>query len=175
MAMLKRFEIWLLLILIGGGLFYVFNIQTPDNEFGREPIPPEPDQIAKPEPLPRFSLNKTTITRDGDHFIAEIEILIRNDQNQSAEQNPPNIRLWAAGGNEVPEFFLPFQAPVNTRKPGESQSTFRFWLSQDDINGPVSLQIDNDTIPVKTGEFKADILPDKQSRSFTGTNWSPNA
>ena len=175
MALLKRFELWLLLILIGSGLFYVFNIEAPDDEYGREPISPEPSQIAKSEPPPRFSLNKTTITRDGDHFLAEIEIHIRNEHKQPLEHNPPNIRLWAAGGNEVPEFFLPFQSPVKTLEPGETNTTLRFWLTLDDINGSVSLQINNDTIPVKTGDFKADVLPDKQSRSFTGTNWSPKA
>ena len=44
-----------------------------------------------------------------------------------------------------------------------------------DINGPVTLQIGEETIPIKTGGFEANTLPDKQSRSFTGTDWSHKA
>ena len=176
MSLLKRFELWVLLILIGGGLFYVFNIDDSDDDYGRAPITAtDPDIPDKPEPLPRFSLQKTTITRDGNHFLAEIEIRCRNDHKQALELNSSGTRLWAAGGNEVHPFFLPFQAPVKIQSLEETDITLRFWLSHDDINGPIFMQINDDTIPVKIGGFKANILPDKHSRSFTGTDWSSKA
>ena len=88
---------------------------------------------------------------------------------------PPSTRLMAAGGQEVPAFFLPFQTPVKIPASGEKNATLRYWLSHDEINGPVSLKIDNEMIPVKTGGFEMNLLPDKQSRSFAGTDWSSKA
>jgi len=170
MSLLKRFELWVLLILIGGGLWYVFNLE--DAEKGRAPIAAEEPVGSDPaEAVPRFSLQKTTLTRDGDHFLAEIEIHCRNDRNQPLELAAPGTRLLAAGGQEVEAFFLPFQPPVRIPALGEMDVTLRYWLSHDEINGPLSLRIDEDTIPVKVGGFEIDMLPDKQSRSFPGTEW----
>lgn len=170
MSLLKRFELWVLLMLIGGGLWYVFSLE--DTNRGRAPIaaeePPTTDQA---EPPPRFSLQKTTLTRDGDHFLVEIEIHFRNDRQQMLELALPGTRLLAAGGQEVPVFFLPFQPPVKIPALEEMDVTLRYWLSYDEINGPLSLLIDKDTIPVKVGGFEIDMLSDKQSRSFPGTEW----
>jgi len=166
----------MLLILIGGGLFYVFNIQDADVVQGRAPITAaESDQADNVEPTPRFSLQKTTITRDGNHFLAEINIHCRNENERALELIPPGTRLLAAGDHEVPAFFLPFQVPVKVPAAGEMDITLRYWLSHDEINGPVSLNIDNEIVPVKTGGFADDVLSDKQSRSFTGTDWNKKA
>ncbi len=174
MALLKRFELWLLLILIGGGLFYVINIQDADQ--GRAPIrASNPIDSEKPAPPPRFSLQKTTITRDGDHFLAEIKIHCRNEHGQTLKLSPHDTRLLAAGGQEIPAFFLPFQPSPQVPESSEADVILRYWLSQDDINGPISLQIDKDSIPIKIGAYEPDALPDKQSRSFTGTNWNSKA
>lgn len=172
MSLLKRFELWVLLILIGGGLWYVINLEDGEKGPGRAPIAAEdPASTGQAEPPPRLSLQKTTLTRDGDHFLAEIEIHCRNDQPQALELVPPGTRLLAAGGQEVAAFFLPFQPPVKIPALGEMDVSLRYWLSHDEINGPVSLSIDKDTIPVKVGGFEIDLLPDKQSRSFPGTEW----
>lgn len=176
MALLKRFELWLLLILIGGGLFYVFNIENAGDEQGRAPITTnDPDGPDKPEPPPRFTLQKTTITRDGDHFLAEITIRCRNEKEQALKLIPPGTRLMAAGGQEIPTFFLPFQPVIQVPKSSEADVTLRYWLNSDDINGPVSLLIESDTIPIKNGDFEIESLPDKQSRSYTDTNWNSKA
>ena len=176
MVLLKRFELWVLLILISGGLFYVFNIENADEEQGRAPITAsDPNDSDQPEPPPRFTLQKTIVTRDGDHFLAEITIHCRNDHEQPLELISPSTRLMAASGQEVPAFFLPFQAKAQVPDSSEADVTLRYWLSNDDINGPVSLQIDEDTIQIKSGGFEIDTLPDKKSRSFTGTNWSSKA
>lgn len=176
MSLLKRFELWVLLIFIGGGLFYIFNMQGIDNKNERAPITaPSPDVSDKSEPSPRFSLQKTTISRDGDHFLAEIMLNCRNDHKQALALVSPGTRLMAAGGQEIPAFFLPFQAPPEIPASTEKNVTLRYWLNHEQINGPVSLKIDTETVSIKTGGFEIDILPDKQSRSFTGTDWSPKA
>ena len=176
MAVLKRFELWLLLILISGGLLYVFNIENADDEHGRAPITTtDADDSVVPEPLPRYSLQKTTLTRDGDHFLAEITIHCRNDHEQALKFISPGTRLMAAGGQEIPAFFLPFQPASQVPKSSEADVTLRYWLSNDDIIGPVSLQINEDIIPIKRGGFKIEALPDKQSLSFTDTDWSSKA
>jgi len=176
MSLLKRFELWVLLILIGGGLFYVFNIQDASDEYGRAPITAtDSDSSDEPEPPPRFSLRKTTITRDGDNFLAEIDLFWRIDRTQTPKLNSPGTRLLAAGDREIPTFFLPFQAPVQVPESGEVAITLRYWLSRDDIAGPLSLHIEKDIISVKTGEFDAEELPEKQSRSFTDNDWSTKA
>jgi len=172
MSLLKRFELWVLLMLIGGGLWYVFNLE--DDESGRARIPIAAEgtaSLGQAEPAPRFSLQKTTLTRDGDHFLAEIEVHCRNDRQQVLELGPPGTRLLAAGGQEAPVFFLPFQPPAKIPASGEMDVTLRYWLSYDEINGPLSLLIGKDTIPVKVGGFEIGMLADKQSRSFPGTAW----
>ncbi|NOY00686.1 MAG: hypothetical protein GXP30_13275 [Verrucomicrobia bacterium] len=60
-------------------------------------------------------------------------------------------------------------------KSSEGDVTLRYWLNSDDINGPVSLLIESDTIPIKSGGFEIESLPDKQSRSYTDTNWNSKA
>ncbi len=172
MSLLKRFELWVLLILIGGGLWYIFQEAGVEPGRGRAPIAAKiPEPANQVEAVSRFSLQQTTVTRDGDHFLVEIQIHCRNDQNQMLTLAAPGTRLLAAGGQEVPVFFLPFQEPVKIPPLGEKEITLRYWLSYDEINGPVSLDIGKDSIPIKVGGFKTDKLADKQSRSFHGTEW----
>lgn len=172
MSLLKRLELWVLLILIGGGLWYVFTLEDSENGQGRPAIvTEEPASTGQVKPVTHFSLQKTTLTRDGDHFLAEIEIHCRNDQQQALDLVPPGTRLVAAGGQEVAAFFLPFEPAIKIPAAGEKDVTLRYWLSHDQINGPVSLLIDKETIPVKIGGFEIDMLSDKQSRSFPGTEW----
>ncbi len=180
MALLKRFELWLLLILIAGGLYYVLNLQPLDKTTGRKPITraqTDPEQKPTKQAQPRFSLQKTTLSRDGDHFLAQIEIECQKDSDQTLLLNPPDTQLLAAGAREVPVFFLPFHKPTPIPESKGKTFTLRYWLTADNLKGPLTLKIAHSTLPIKTGEFKTDDLPDQQSRSFTSSQWvsKPNS
>ncbi|MCF6313519.1 MAG: hypothetical protein L3J39_13825 [Verrucomicrobiales bacterium] len=175
MALFKRFELWLLLILIGGGLYYVLQVESPKHDRGREPlsqIEDEPTTQPAAQDTPRFSLEKTTITRDGDHFIVQIDLQCQQSSGKTLRLQTPHTQLLASGARAMEVFFLPFQ-PQPTLAEAEGKTfTLRYWLTRDDLKSPLTLKIDNTEVPIKkSAHFDPDSLPTQQSKTFTTAEW----
>lgn len=174
MALFKRFELWLLLILIGGGLYYVLLLQTPKKSNGRAPLTQAHNETdIKPSPLdtPRFTLKKTSLTRDGDHFMVQIDMQCQQSSSEALQLQTPHTQLLASGAREMKVFFLPFQPKPTLAEAKGKTFTLRYWLTRDDLKSPLTLKIGSTKVPVKSAHFDPDSLPDKHSKTFTTTEW----
>ncbi len=174
MTLLKRFELWLLLILIGGGLYYVLNLSPSEQTTGQRPaIANATEEINTNKPPVRFVLQKTIISRDDDHFLIEIEVLCHNPNAEALLLPPDTTQLFAANGQPAATFFLPFQAPRAVPANSEKSITLRYWLNHDSFKGPISLKIDGEHIKIKNSRFDSDSLADTESLTFTTADWTP--
>lgn len=174
MALFKRFELWLLLILIGGGLYYVLQQQAPKLDSRRAPLSQTQNQPATkqtPQNKPRFLLKKSSITRDGDHFIVQIDMQCQRNNDKALLLQTPHTQLLASGAREMEVFFLPFQPKPSIEEAKGKIFTLRYWLTQDDLKSPLTLKIGSTELSVKSSQFEPQNLPNKQSKTFTTNQW----
>jgi hypothetical protein len=91
------------------------------------------------------------LKRDYGNARLDIDLRVRNDSAEKLVMTTPKVKLVAAGGREVPEFFL-----IEPRPEIEPQSTedvqLRYWLEEGDLKAALTLEVDGKTLAIKGGE-----------------------
>jgi len=133
MAIFKRFEVWLLLLLSIAGVAYVlWSESRPDDD------PAKADSnlevVEEEEEMPkRFEIREVRAVPEGENRVIEIELLARSDSSKPEELTPEKARLLAryegeADEIELPTFFLPFDPPPLIEPKSESIVLLKYWL-----------------------------------------------
>ncbi|MCB1237745.1 MAG: hypothetical protein KDM91_21955 [Verrucomicrobiae bacterium] len=147
MAIFKRFEVWLLLVLSAAGIAFVLWSERKggDGANAETVAPAETDgETAKP---PAFQVRAVRVVPEGDGVVVEIELRGRNDDALPRELAAPAVKLLTADGAEVPPFFMPFDPPPALPPGGESIVTLRYWLKGAE-RPALSLQIAGEPEPL---------------------------
>ena len=160
MAIFKRFEVWLLLVLSIAGVGYVlWSENQPDPDEGTDPIAPDPE---KTEDKKRFKIREVRTVAEGANQVIEVELLGRNDTDQPEELILSEIRLLAKyegdeEESELPSFFLPFDPPPTLAPKSESIVILKYWLeSKTGMPNPLlRLEIDSESLKVRLPEIQA--------------------
>jgi hypothetical protein len=154
MAIFKRFEVWLLLVLSIAGVGYVlWSENQADGDDGADsgPIKSDPVEVVE-EAARQFEVREIRTVADGNNHVIEIELLGRNDSGDPKELTPPEVRLLAKyegdeEESELPSFFLPFDPPPTLAPNGESIVTLKYWLEPrfGKSNPSLTLRIGNES------------------------------
>lgn len=149
MALFKRFEIWLLLVAILGGLAWVF-LSGPRDEFEEEVLTGEKAAPAKVQES-ALVLRRLAIKRDYGNLRLDIDLKLRNDKPDKLILAAPKVRLVTNDGREVPSFFLPFDPVPELPANSTHEAQLRYWLEKKDLQGTLVLEVEGQKLLVKDG------------------------
>jgi len=164
----KRIELWVLLAMIVAGMVYVF---TSNPGGGDGPL--TGTGTGGPAPKDKeLVLHKSTLERDYGNVRLDIDLKVRNDSSDKLVMQSPAVRLLASSGKEVPSFFLPFDALPEIPAKSSQDVQLRYWLSTDDLKGPLTLEVKGKTLEVKSAQ-PVDIatLKNGEKKVIKGTVW----
>lgn len=168
MQFLKRIELWIFLVIVLAGLFFVFRPHPRDAETGSD-SGISTNSAATDAPL---QIHRCVLTRDFGNAQLDIEVHVRNDGAQTLTLQPPDARLLTAKGREVPGFFLPFQQQpqVSAKSAGDVQ--LRYWLDSADLNDALKLDVKGQTVEVKSAKaFELNSMKNGDKRTINPGEW----
>lgn len=162
MKFFHRFEVWLLVALSVGAAVWVFT-NRPAIEGNPETIEPS----APPEPP--IKILRTTLERDYGNARLDIELRYRNASPRALSLQPPDARLLAADGKEVPPFVLPIEKPAEIAAQTAQDVRLRYWLDQAQLQGTLTLDIRGDKAEVKSAApLNLEKLDNRKSKTWSG-------
>lgn len=164
MAIFKRIEIWILLLLLVGGAVYVIT----SGSRGRE----GEGRIVAEEGASRIRIEKMEVVRDYGN--AKLDLRIRYDNTGGAElaASPPDIRLVTGDGEPVDVFFLAGDFPPSVPAGAVAEVTLRYWLKPEHFDQSLSLEIRGQSVPVKSARpFDLGALENQETRELEGIDW----
>ncbi|NNE93460.1 MAG: hypothetical protein HKN23_17580 [Verrucomicrobiales bacterium] len=169
MTMFKRIEIWLLLFLVGGAIWFVFKtdgdaekpepapVVKSDSNGKNSPDDPEakggntkPD--TGPKKSARFEIRKVSAVQEPGGKVVELTVLGRNQDGDSLELKSPTVRLVTDAGDEIDSFFLPFEPPPVLEADGESTAELKYWIQGEGNAAKLWLEIDGERLAVNLDE-----------------------
>lgn len=135
-VVLKRFEIWLLLAVVGVLIYVALQPVEPEVEEAPAPIAtavlpgveskPSTEAAETPEDYPAVALDSITVKKSGEGSLVEITILARSTTD--SEVSDAAISAMTASGEPVERFFEPFRETAMLFPDEESLVTTRWWL-----------------------------------------------
>jgi len=163
MSFLKRFEVWLLIVLSLGAAIWVF---TTDSDPGLG----EPEPIATDAaPEAALKIHRCTLERDYGNARLDIELRYRNTSPRPLSLQPPDVRLLTADGKEVPPFILPVEKPPQIAAQTAQDVRLRYWLDKSHLQGPLTLEIRGEKAEVKSAApVDLDKLENGKPKTWTG-------
>ncbi len=175
MGVLKRFEVWVLLALVAGGLFFVFTQQGSRDgalQPGKEEKPEEKTGGPSSATISPLKLQSIVIERDGDHAVLDLAVRYENQSSGPLDLRPPESRLLAAEGEEIPEFILPFAPSPVVPADSEAEVSLQFWLPVSRLEGSLELDVAGDRLLVKSpAPFPTDTLKQGERLTFDSPDW----
>ncbi|MFZ4763758.1 MAG: hypothetical protein ACOYMN_02295 [Roseimicrobium sp.] len=168
MQLLKRFELWILLAVITGGLTWVFLSQESDESDVTGDLSAA---VTLDRQLP-LKLHRCVLLRDYANARLDIDLRVLNDEDKKLVLQAPTVRLLTAQGREVPSFFLPFD-PVPEVPPKSRQDVqLRYWLEKTDLEGALTLEVAGKAMPVKSAKpFALETVPNGVTKAFAAGSW----
>ncbi|MEM1295248.1 MAG: hypothetical protein AAGH89_07775 [Verrucomicrobiota bacterium] len=149
MSILKRFEVWMLLVFVTAGIGFVLfthqsaKNQTDDEEFTvLDPIDAEPE-------APFAIETAKLIQDDAEHWLLELQVRYRNSTEDELKLISPDTTLKTESGLRVPDFFLPFSPPPVIAPEAEQVVDLRYWLDTRHHDQPLWLSIFDEEIKVE--------------------------
>lgn len=169
MNFLKRIELWVLLLLVIGGIAYVFTSRPGDEDDVTPAHGPTLIIENTGEPL---QLRRTSLKRDYQNARLDLTVRVRNDSLSPLPMQSPKVKLLTDKGREVPSFFLPFEKQPEVAAKSTEEVQLRYWLEASDLQGGLSLDVEGKTIPIK-GAKPLDIntLKNAEEKVLPGTDW----
>ncbi len=153
MAILKRFEVWMLLLFLTVGIGFVLfthhaEKNAPDPESDLATI-----DATEPKPKVPFEIETTKLIQDdAEHWLLELQVRYRNEGSDPLELTAPRAHLKTESGGEVPNFFLALAPPPVVPAEAEQVVDLRYWLNAGHRQEPLWLTILNDRVPVELAE-----------------------
>lgn len=145
MEVLKRVEVWVLLILVAGGVVFVLVTQRPSLPEG----PPPAEAVVETEKAAPFEVEGATLRRESaDHWVLELAVSYRNDSGAELELVSPTAQLLTREGVEIPAFFLAFAPPPMVPAHSKGKVELFFWLNEEWAEEELWLKILEDRVKV---------------------------
>ncbi len=156
MAILKRFELWMLLVFATAGVgFVLFTHHSEKNAVEEDESPAVPNLAAGPsQPKAPFAIEAAKLTPDdqSEHWLLELQVRYRNQTAEPLELASPQARLKTDSGAEVPDFFLAFSPPPKVPPEAEEVVDLRYWLDTRHRGEDLWLSILDERVPVELDE-----------------------
>lgn len=130
--MLKRPEVWILIVLAAAGSIWFAFFQEPADELA-PPIEVTDSSTTPPEKQVERAISPLellgSMSQDsGDHWVIELKVRAKNPTDTAERLESPFARLLDSDGSEVRPFYLPF-AETATLAPNETAITeLRYFL-----------------------------------------------
>jgi hypothetical protein len=165
MSFLKRFEVWVLLILGGGAAVWVL-MDKPVVEGDPQPI--EAGEI--PGTDPALVIHRCTLERDFGNARLDIELRYRNASPRPLILQPPDVKLTTGDGKEVPPYILPVEKPPQIAAQTTQSVRLRYWLEASHLNSSLTLDVRGAKAEVKS-DTPLDLtkLESKKSKLWQGS------
>ncbi len=169
MNFLKRIELWVLLLLVVGGMIYVFT-SRPSGEDDITPTnSPNPTVKNTEEPL---QLRHASLKRDYQNARLDLTVRVHNELADKLPMQAPKVRLLTAKGREVPSFFLPFEQQPEVAAKSTQEAQLRYWLEASDLQDSLTLDVNGKLLPIKSAKpFDLNTLKNAEERVLAGTEW----
>jgi hypothetical protein len=128
--------------------------------------------VVKGDPAKPLEVHRSVLERDYGNARLDIEARIQNAGKDKLVLQPPQVRLLAGGGREVPPFFLPFE-PQPEIGPGTTQDVqLRYWLEKKDLQEGLTLEVNGVQAKVKGAQaFDLESLKSKEEKTFLPHAW----
>ncbi|TDU66209.1 hypothetical protein EI77_03948 [Prosthecobacter fusiformis] len=163
MSFLKRFEVWLLIILSLGATIWVFTMDSDPSMDDPQPV------LADASSEAALKIHRTTLERDYGNARLDIELRYRNSSPRPLSLQPPDVRLLTADGKEVPPFTLATEKPPQIPAQSAQDVRLRYWLEKGHLNGALILEIRGEKADVKTASpIDLDTLENGKPKTWTG-------
>ncbi|HEY1081094.1 MAG TPA: hypothetical protein VGE29_02470 [Prosthecobacter sp.] len=164
MSFLKRFEVWLLILLCIGAGAWVF---ITDREQDGNPESLDPAAAVSTEPA--VKILRCTLERDYGNARLDIELRYRNASPRPLILQPPDVRLLTADGKEVPPFVLAVEKFPQIAAQTAQDVRLRYWLDKTQLQGGLTLDIRGATAPVKTqAPLDLESLENRKPKTWFG-------
>jgi len=164
MAFLKRFEVWVLILLAAGAGLWVTLIQPVQEG---DPIPLVNEERASEEPA--LVIHRCTLERDYGNARLDIELRYRNSSPRPLVLQTPDVRLLTRDGREVPPFILPVEKPPQIAPRTAQSVRLRYWLEAAHLKGGLSLDIRGSRADVKSdAALDLERLENRRPRTWQG-------
>lgn len=169
MHLLKRFELWALLVLIVAGLAWVFmSGDSEDNDASSSGS----GASTSTDTGAALILHRAVLKRDHGNARLDLEVRARNDSGETLVMQPPKVRLVTGSGRNVPDFFLPFEPRPEVTAGSTQDVQLRFWLEAADLKEALTLEVDGKALPVKSAKpFDLDTLENGAEKVFASADW----
>ena len=164
MSLFKRIEVWVLILLLGVGLFFVLNSGDPD-----APETEGKEATAKTE---KYGIKKLSLRRDYGNYELRISVDYNNKDGEEID-TASAAALMAEGDRKIPAFFLAI-APPPTIPAGKRETVeLKYWLEADDLKGPLWLDVAGSRAQVKAdASFDGESIENGETESLTLSNWA---
>jgi len=164
MEFLKRFEVWVLLLLGGGaGLWVLFDKPVVEGD----PLPIEASDA--PSADAELVIHRCTLERDFGNARLDIELRYRNAAPRPLVLQPPDVKLLTAEGKEVPPFILPMEKPPQIAAQTAQSVRLRFWLEAAHLKSALTLDVRGSKAEVKgAAALELEKLENKKPQSWQG-------
>ena len=169
MNFLKRIELWVLLAVVVGGLAWVFTSRhSPDEEM----TDAGPGTVTAEKSTGPLKLHRSVIERDYGNARLDIELQIRNDNDEKLKCLPPKVRLLTVKGREIPSFFLPFDKQPEVPGKTTQDVQLRYWTEEADLAGGLILEVEGNKLDIKSAKpFDLKALKTGEKRTFKPGEW----
>jgi len=169
MNVLKRPEVWILLILIVVGIAYV--LVTSEKKGGGDDLADAPAQQGDVV-AGRLELENLSLTRDYGNARLDITVAVDNRGRAEIRTVPPAVRLVTGGDEDVQPFFLAGDFPPDIPADARATVTLKYWLEPEHFAGALLLEISGDSIPVKPAQpFDLEQAENGAPRPVTPGKW----
>jgi hypothetical protein len=136
-TILKRFEIWLLFVLVISGFWWAYQVkpivETQILESSNPRIPSssitaQPGLEAAPADATLLVVRKVNVTPLDQGTIVELTLLGCSGTDQPVALDSDNVELLTADGEGVHRFFTPFEPDPMLAADEKSLVTLKYWL-----------------------------------------------
>ena len=169
MNFLKRIELWVLLGVLLAGLAWVFtNRPATDEDMSN----PESSAVTGDNAGGPLKLHQCVIERDYGNARLDIDVRIRNDNEEKLRCLPPKVKLLTAKGREVPSFFLPFDPQPEVPGKTTQDVQLRYWAEEADLAGVLTLEVEGTKLEIKSAKiFDLKALPNAEKKTLKPGEW----
>ena len=162
MHFLKRFEVWLLLVLGTGSAIWVLT-DKPSVEGDSQPT----DAFTA---APALVIHRCILERDYGNARLDIELRYQNANPRPLILQPPDVKLLTTEGKEVPPFILASEKPPEIGAQTSKNVRLRYWLDQENLKAGLNLDIRGSTAEVKSdASLDLETLENQKTKTWTGS------
>lgn len=166
MAIWKRPEVWILLLITLGALAYILFTQANKKPDFEAPLSSDSEEK-------NLVVNHLKLSRDYGNARLDLSITLKNTTTKPITFLAPDTQLLRPDKSAVDPFILAFAQPEHL-PPGKSDDrTLSYWLEEKDLANSLILKIEDQTVTIKSSApFDLTTIENQSTTHFTSENWS---